>query len=49
VIFVFITSKNIARARSKLKENGFEAMDPMQWFLKRFQKGNVKETFDQAG
>jgi len=49
VIFVFITSKNIARARSKLKENGFDAMDPMQWFLKRFQKNQVKETFDQAG
>jgi acetoin utilization protein AcuB len=49
VLFVFLASKNIARARAKLKENGFEAMDPMEWFLKRFQKGHVTETFDRAG
>jgi CBS-domain-containing membrane protein len=34
---------------SKLKENGFEPMDPMEWFLKRFQKGQVKQAFDRAG
>lgn len=48
VLFVFLASKNIARARVKLKENGFEVMEPMEWFLKRFQEGHVTESFDRA-
>jgi acetoin utilization protein AcuB len=48
VLFVFLASKNIARARAKLRENGLEAMDPMEWFLKRFQQDQVTKSLDQT-
>jgi acetoin utilization protein AcuB len=48
ILFLFLATKNIARARKKLEENGFGIMDPMEWFLKRFQSGRMKETADQG-
>jgi acetoin utilization protein AcuB len=48
ILFLFLATKNIARARRKLEESGFDSMDPMEWFLNRFQSSRKKETVERV-
>ena len=48
ILFLFLATKNIARARKILEENGFDTMDPMEWFLNRFQSSQTKENVERA-
>ena len=36
-IFLYLLTKNIRKARRVMTDRGFELLDPMQWFLYRFQ------------
>lgn len=46
VMFLYLSTKNISQARKTLEENGFGLIDPMEWFLKRFQEDSEKEGTD---